>query len=55
MPNASTLMDLVDDKASLYRCNHLMNVLIEGTGFIDLLTKVIIDGTKVNDAGLPSS
>ena len=47
VPNASTLMDLVDNKASLYRWYHLMNVLVEGTGVIALLPKVLIDGTKV--------
>ena len=51
VPNASTLMDLVDDKASLYRWDHLMNVPIEVTGVIALLPKVLIDSTKVCDVG----
>ena len=51
VPNALTLMDLVNDKASLYRWDHLMNVPVEGTGVIALLPKVLIDGTKVCDAG----
>ena len=51
VPNASTLMDLVNDKASLYRWDHIMNVPVEGTGVIALLPKVLIDGTKVCDAG----
>ena len=51
VPNASTLMDLVDDKASLYLWDHLMNVPVKGTGFIALLPKVLIDGTKVYDTG----
>ena len=50
VPNTSALMDLVDNKASLYRWDHLMNFPVEGTGVIDLLLKVIIDGTKVCDA-----
>ena len=51
VPNASTLMDLVNEKASLYRWDHLMNVPVEGTGVIDLLPKVLADGTKVCNAG----
>ena len=51
VPNASTLMDLVDDKASLYCWDHLMNVPVEGTDVIALLPKVLIDTTKVCDAG----
>ena len=47
VPNASTLMDLVDDRDGLYRWGHLMNVPVEGTGVIALLPKVLIDGTKV--------
>ena len=44
-------MDLVDDKASLYHWDHLMNILVKVTGVITLLPKVLIDGTKVCDAG----
>ena len=51
VPNASTLMDLVDNKASLYRWDHLMNVPVKGTRIIALLPKVLIDSTKVCDAG----
>ena len=51
VPNASTLMDLVDDKASLYRWDHLMNVPVEGTGVIALLPEVLVNGTKFCDAG----
>ena len=51
VPNASTLMDLVDDKASLYLWDHLMNVPVKGTGVIALLPKVLINGNKVCDAG----
>ena len=51
VPNVSTLIDLVDNKASLYRWDNLMNVPVKGTGVIALLPKVLIDGTKVCDAG----
>ena len=48
--NTSTLMNLVDDKASLYLWDHLTNVPVKGTGVIALLPKVLINGTKVCDA-----
>ena len=51
VPNASTLMDLVDYKASIYRWDHLMKVPVKGTGVIALLPKVLFDGTKVCKAG----
>ena len=44
-------MDLVDDKASLYHWDHLMNVPVEGTDVIALLPKVLINSTKFCDAG----
>ena len=46
VPNTPALMDLVVDKASLYRWDHLMNIPVEGTGVIALLPKVIIDGPQ---------
>ena len=48
---ASTLMDLVNDKASLYCWDHLINVSVEGTSVIALLPNILIDGTKICNAG----
>ena len=51
VPNTSTLIDLVNDKASLYHWDYLVNFPVKGTGVIALLPKVLIDGTKVCNAG----
>ena len=55
VPNASTLMDLVNNKTSLYRWDHLMNVPVEGTGVIDLLPRFSLTVPKSVTPGLPSS
>ena len=55
VPNVSTLMDLVNNKASLYRWDHLMNVPVEGTGVIALLPRYSSTVPKSVTPGLPSS
>ena len=44
-------MELTEDKSSLYRWDHLMNVAIDGTGVIPPCPKTLADGTKIFNAG----